>query len=100
MIANQIGKVFDVLTLAGAIIGGFSILVGAFGIANIMFVSVNERIGVIGIQKSMGAKNYFILLQFLFEAIFLSLIGGFFGLLLVYLGTFIPLGSFQVISER
>jgi putative ABC transport system permease protein len=97
MIANQIGKVFDVLTLAGAIIGGFSILVGAFGIANIMFVSVNERIGIIGIQKSMGAKNYFILFQFLFEAVFLSLIGGFLGLLLVYLGTFIPLGSFVVI---
>jgi putative ABC transport system permease protein len=97
MIANEIGKVFDVLTLAGAIIGGFSILVGAFGIANIMFVSVNERIGVIGIQKSLGAKNYFILFQFLFEAIFLSLIGGGIGLGLVYLGTFIPLGSFHVI---
>jgi len=97
MIANEIGKVFDVLTLAGAIIGGFSILVGAFGIANIMFVSVNERIGVIGIQKSLGAKNYFILFQFLFEAIFLSLMGGGIGLAIVYLGTFIPLGSFHVI---
>jgi putative ABC transport system permease protein len=97
MIANQIGEVFSVLTLAGAIIGGFSILVGAFGIANIMFVSVNERIGIIGIQKSMGAKNYFILLQFLFEAIFLSLIGGVLGLLLVYVGTQIPLGTFSIV---
>ena len=96
MIANEIGKVFDVLTLAGAIIGGFSILVGAFGIANIMFVSVNERIGIIGIQKSLGAKNYFILFQFLFEAIFLSLIGGFVGLLLVGGLTMIPMGSFVV----
>lgn len=96
MIANEIGKIFDVLTLAGAIIGGFSILVGAFGIANIMFVSVNERIGVIGIQKSLGAKNYFILFQFLFEAIFLSLIGGFIGLLLVAGISFVPMGSFVV----
>ena len=72
----------------------FSILVGAFGIANIMFVTVSERTGIIGVQKSLGAKNYFILFQFLFEAIFLSLIGCLLGLLLVYLGTYIDLGSF------
>jgi putative ABC transport system permease protein len=59
-----------------------------------MFVTVRERTGIIGIQKSLGAKNYFILFQFLFEAIFLSLIGGCFGLLIVYLCTFIDLGSF------
>jgi putative ABC transport system permease protein len=96
MISNEIGKIFNILTLAGAIIGGFSILVGAFGIANIMFVSVNERIGVIGIQKSLGAKNYFILFQFLFEAVFLSLIGGFFGLLLAAGITLVPMGTFEV----
>lgn len=93
-IMNQIQGVFDVLTTAGWFIGIFSILVGAFGIANIMFVTVSERTGVIGIQKSLGAKNYFILFQFLFEAIFLSLIGGGLGLLLVYFGTFIDLGTF------
>lgn len=93
-IMNSIQGVFDVLTMAGWFIGIFSILVGAFGIANIMFVTVSERTGVIGIQKSLGAKNYFILFQFLFEAIFLSLIGGGFGLLLVYFATYIPLGSF------
>jgi putative ABC transport system permease protein len=71
-------------------------LVGGFGIANIMFVSVQERIPIIGLQKSLGAKNYFILLQFLFESIFLSLIGGLSGLFLVYLITFIPLGSLVV----
>ncbi len=48
-----------------------------------MFVSVKERTSIIGIQKALGAKNYFILLQFLFEAIFLSLIGGIVGLLIV-----------------
>ena len=93
-IMNSLQGVFDVLTMAGWFIGIFSILVGAFGIANIMFVTVSERTGIIGIQKSLGAKNYFILFQFLFEAIFLSLLGGGIGLLLVYFTTFIPLGSF------
>jgi putative ABC transport system permease protein len=95
-IMNVIGNLFDVVGLAGWIIGGFSILVGGFGIANIMFVSVKERTSIIGLQKSLGAKNYFILFQFLFEAVFLSLIGGLSGLLLVYLITFIPLGSLEV----
>ncbi len=62
-------------------------LVGGFGIANIMFVSVKERTNLIGIQKSLGAKSRFILSQFLFEAIILALIGGLFGLLFVWLGT-------------
>lgn len=95
-IANVISGVFDVFGIAGWIIGGFSILVGGFGIANIMFVSVKERTSIIGLQKSLGAKNYFILFQFLFEAIFLSLIGGISGLLLVYPFTFIPMGSLVV----
>ncbi len=94
MITNQLQGIFDVLTMAGWFIGIFSILVGAFGIANIMFVTVSERTGIIGIQKSLGAKNYFVLYQFLFEAIFLSLIGGGFGLLLVYFATYIPMGTF------
>lgn len=95
-IANVISGVFDVVGLAGWIIGGFSILVGGFGIANIMFVSVKERTSIIGLQKSLGAKNYFVLFQFLFEAIFLSLIGGLAGLFLVYLITYIPLGTLVV----
>ncbi len=96
-IANAIGQVFDVLSVAGWIIGGFSMLVGGFGIANIMFVSVKERTSIIGLQKSLGAKNYFILFQFLFESIFLSLIGGLAGLFLVWLLTFAPFGSLQVV---
>ncbi|HEY9486800.1 MAG TPA: ABC transporter permease [Chryseosolibacter sp.] len=95
-IANVISGLFDVVGVAGWIIGGFSILVGGFGIANIMFVSVKERTSIIGLQKSLGAKNYFVLFQFLFEAIFLSLIGGLAGLFLVYLITFIPLGDLVV----
>jgi len=62
-------------------------LVGGFGIANIMFVSVKERTTIIGIQKSLGAKNFFILFQFLSESVFLCVLGGLIGLLLVYLGT-------------
>ncbi|MNF22785.1 Macrolide export ATP-binding/permease protein MacB [compost metagenome] len=72
------------MNVVGWIISGFSLLVGGFGIANIMFVSVKERTNLIGIQKSLGAKNRFILFQFLFEAIILSVIGGIVGLFLVW----------------
>lgn len=72
------------MNMVGWIIAGFSLLVGGFGIANIMFVSVRERTNLIGIQKSLGAKNRFILFQFLFEAIILSVIGGIIGILLVW----------------
>jgi putative ABC transport system permease protein len=87
IVANQFDQFFAAFNTAGWIIGGFSILVGGFGIANIMFVSVKERTKIIGIQKSIGAKKYFILLQFIFEAIVLSVIGGIFGLILIYIGT-------------
>lgn len=76
-----------VIRSAGLIIGLFSILVGGFGIANIMFVSVKERTRIIGVQKSLGAKNFFILFQFLSEAVILCLIGGAVGLIMVYFGT-------------
>ncbi|TRW26785.1 ABC transporter permease [Flavobacterium zepuense] len=79
-----IDQIVGVMNLVGWIISGFSLLVGGFGIANIMFVSVKERTGLIGIQKSLGAKNRFILLQFLFEAVILSLFGGILGLLMVW----------------
>ena len=95
-ITEVISGVFDVVGIAGWIIGGFSIRVGGFGIANIMFVSVRERTSLIGIQKSLGAKNYFILFQFLFESVFLSLIGGMVGLGIVYLLSFISLGSLEL----
>ncbi len=87
VIAQGFQQLFGVISLVGWIIGGFSLLVGGFGIANIMFVSVRERTTIIGIQKSLGAKNYFILLQFLFEAVFLSLFGGIAGLLIIWFGT-------------
>jgi putative ABC transport system permease protein len=87
-ITKGLEETFNVIGVAGWIIGGFSILVGGFGIANIMFVSVRERTQLIGIQKSLGAKSYFILIQFIFESIFLSVIGGALGLLLIKLCLF------------
>lgn len=84
LLSAGVSAMFVSIGIGGWIIGGFSILVGGFGIANIMFVSVKERTSIIGIQKSLGAKNYFILLQFLSESVILCLIGGATGLLLVY----------------
>jgi putative ABC transport system permease protein len=94
LISQQFDSMFNIVGIAGWIIGGFSILVGGFGIANIMFVSVKERTNIIGIQKSLGAKNYFILSQFLFESVFLSLIGGMIGLLAVFVITLLAGDSF------
>jgi putative ABC transport system permease protein len=88
-LTNQIDEIFSGLNMAGWIISGFSLLVGGFGIANIMFVSVKERTNLIGIQKSLGAKNKFILFQFLFESIILSLIGGLIGIIMVWIITLI-----------
>lgn len=95
-IANFISKTFDIISIAGWVIGSFSILVGGFSIANIMFVSVKERTNIIGIQKSLGAKNNFILYQFLFESVFLSILGGAIGMFLVFLLTFVDLGSLEL----
>jgi putative ABC transport system permease protein len=84
VLEGQLSSIFGTLNLVGMLIGGFSILIGGFGIANIMFVSVKERTNIIGIQKALGAKKYFILTQFLFEAILLAVAGGLVGLLIVY----------------
>ncbi|WP_439152943.1 ABC transporter permease [Winogradskyella sp.] len=89
---DAIDGIIGTMNLIGWIISGFSLLVGGFGIANIMFVSVKERTNLIGIQKSLGAKNKFILFQFLFEAVILAVVGGIIGLLLVWLGTLVASG--------
>lgn len=86
---DLIDGIISTMNMIGWIISGFSLLVGGFGVANIMFVSVKERTNLIGIQKAMGAKKRFILFQFLFEAVILAVIGGFVGLLLVWIGTLI-----------
>jgi putative ABC transport system permease protein len=84
LITDQISALFVFVNIAGMFIGGFSILVGGFGIANIMFVSVKERTNIIGIKKALGAKQIYILLEFLLEAIMLCMIGGAMGLILVF----------------
>lgn len=81
---DLIDGIIGTLNVIGWAISGFSLLVGGFGIANIMFVSVKERTNLIGIQKALGAKNRFILFQFLFEAVILSVLGGAVGLLMVW----------------
>ncbi|MCS6967079.1 MAG: ABC transporter permease [Cytophagales bacterium] len=94
--AVLLDSIIAVMTSAGWFISIFSMLVGGFGIANIMFVSVKERTNLIGIQKSLGAKNFFILFQFLYEAILLCLIGGVAGLALVSMLTFFSTESFEI----
>lgn len=87
MLTQGFEPVFAGINIGGWIIGGFSILVGGFGIANIMFVSVRERTNQIGIQKALGAKRFFILQQFLVESILLSLFGGILGILLILMAS-------------
>lgn len=89
MISNAFDQLFVTLNIAGFIIGGFAILVGGFGIANIMFVSVRERTRIIGIQKAIGARSSFVLFEFLFEAVALAVMGGIVGLLMIFIGSLI-----------
>lgn len=89
LIKQGIDAIFKMINFAGGFIAFFSIIVGGFGIANIMFVSVRERTSIIGIQKALGAKRYFIMIQFLYEAVLLAIAGGIIGLVLIFLGTIV-----------
>lgn len=82
-VSERLNIIFNSINMIGAIIGGFSLIVGAFGIANIMFVTVKERTKMIGLKKAIGAKRRSILTEFLVEAIALCLTGGIVGVLLV-----------------
>jgi len=93
--SNAFSQAFSGINMGGAIIGGISLIVGLFGVANIMFVSVKERTGQIGLKKAIGAKSRIILTEFLLEAAFLCFIGGMIGLLLVFGLTKILSGSFD-----
>jgi putative ABC transport system permease protein len=83
LLANQLRATFATIGIIGWIVGGFSLLVGGFGIANIMFVSVYERTPQIGVQMALGSQRSFVILQFLLESVVLSLLGGMMGLLAV-----------------
>jgi putative ABC transport system permease protein len=89
LLSQGFDAIFAGINAGGWLIGGFAILVGGFGIANIMYVSVRERTNIIGIQKALGAKKFFILQQFLYESILLSTLGGILGLIMILLGTLI-----------
>ena len=85
VLENMLGQIMGVIQKVGWIIAAFSLLIGGFGIANIMFVSVKERTKIIGIQKALGAKRYFIMTQFLTEALILAVAGALVGVLLVWI---------------
>ncbi len=89
LIMDSVQQVFSMINVVGWIIAGFSLLIGGFGIANIMFVSVKERTNIIGIQKALGAKKYVIMAQFLVEAAVLAVAGGIIGILLVLVGVLV-----------
>jgi putative ABC transport system permease protein len=85
LFSDQVGAFFGTVNVAGWAIAGLSLIVGAFGVANIMFVTVRERTSQIGLKKAIGAKKNTILTEFLLESAFLCVIGGLIGLLLVWL---------------
>jgi putative ABC transport system permease protein len=87
LLTQGFDAVFAGINVGGWLIGGLAILVGGFGIANIMFVSVRERTNQIGIQKALGAKRFFILQQFLVESFLLSVLGGILGIIMIFIGT-------------
>lgn len=84
-ITERLNVMFGSINMIGAVIGGFSLIVGAFGIANIMFVTVKERTRVIGLKKAIGARQNSILMEFLVEAVTLCIAGGLIGIILVLL---------------
>lgn len=90
--SQALSSFFVTLNIVGSIIGGISLIVGMFSIANIMFVTVKERTSVIGLKKAIGAKKRSILFEFLLEATLLCLIGGGFGLFFVWITTLIITG--------
>jgi putative ABC transport system permease protein len=83
--SEQIKGFFGQVSAGGWAIAGLSLIVGAFGVANIMFVTVRERTSQIGLKKAIGAKRGTILTEFLIESAFLCIIGGLLGVFLVWL---------------
>lgn len=89
VLSKSMDGIFSSLNMGGALIAGLSLLVGGFGVANIMFVTVRERTSQIGLKKAIGAKKGTILTEFLLESAFLCVLGGLLGLLFVYLLTLV-----------
>lgn len=87
--ASQVNAIFGGMTMGGFAITGLSFIVGIFGVANIMFVTVRERTPLIGLKKAIGAKKRTILVEFLIESAFLCVLGGLIGISLVFALTFL-----------
>ncbi len=87
-------KIFDGINKGGWAIAALSLIVGMFGVANIMFVTVRERTSQIGLKKAIGAKKRMILTEFLLESAFLCIMGGLLGLAGVYLITILSTAVF------
>lgn len=94
-LSDRVGSVFTSINLGGWLIGLLSLVVGAFGIANIMFVTVKERTTIIGLKKAIGAKKISILMEFLLEAAIICILGGIIGLLLVFILTLVLTNLFN-----
>jgi putative ABC transport system permease protein len=84
-LSEAMAKAFVSINVGGWAIGVLAFIVGIFGVANIMFVTVKERTNQIGLKKAIGAKKRTILLEFLLESAFLCIIGGMIGLLLLFI---------------
>jgi putative ABC transport system permease protein len=85
--SDMMGELFGGVNQGGWAIAALSLIVGMFGVANIMFVTVRERTSQIGLKKAIGAKKSVILTEFLLESAFLCIIGGLIGLILVFILT-------------
>lgn len=84
-LSTALESAFSSINIGGWAIGILAFIVGIFGVANIMFVTVKERTPQIGLKKALGAKRRVILTEFLLESAFLCIIGGLIGILLVYI---------------
>jgi putative ABC transport system permease protein len=93
--SDRVSSLFSNINLGGWAIGILSLVVGAFGIANIMFVTVKERTPMIGLKKAIGAKRRSILSEFLLEAATICVLGGLMGLILVFILTVILTNVFN-----
>ena len=94
-LSDNLGQAFVSINIGGWAIGALAFIVGIFGVANIMFVTVKERTSQIGLKKALGAKSRVILMEFLLESAFLCIIGGLIGLLLVFILTRIVTNVFD-----